>query len=98
MGAGYFTGKRALCRLARHHAEDGELLVADPNSEENTPHKTYRFATMTQQAKGDYPFMICEKRMRPWRRHKKKAPKEALKENETSKALSSQQNRYFKRN
>lgn len=35
-------------------------LVADPNSEENTLHKTYRFAEMLRQAKGDYPFMICD--------------------------------------
>lgn len=41
-------------------AANGELLVADPNSEENTLHKTYRFAEMLRQAKGDYPFMICD--------------------------------------
>ena len=41
-------------------AENGELLVADPNSEERTEKKTYRFAEIIRQAKGDYPFMICE--------------------------------------
>ena len=41
-------------------AANGELLVADPNSEEHTLHKTYRFAEMLRQAKGDYPFMICD--------------------------------------
>lgn len=47
--------------LRAYNSEDGELLVADPNSEEKTTQKTYRFATMIQQGKGDYPFMICEK-------------------------------------
>lgn len=59
-GAGVFHRKRALCRFCAALAANGELLVADPNSEENTLHKTYRFAEMLRQAKGDYPFMICD--------------------------------------
>lgn len=60
VGPGYFTGGGHYVVL-RGIAENGELLVADPNSEEKTLHKTYRFAAMIQQARGDYPFMICEK-------------------------------------
>ena len=60
VGPGYFTGSGHYVVL-RGIAPNGELLVADPNSEENTLHKTYRFAEMLRQAKGDYPFMICEK-------------------------------------
>ena len=60
VGAGYFTENGHYVVL-RGITEDGKLLVADPNSEEKTTQKTYRFATMIQQGKGDYPFMICEK-------------------------------------
>ena len=60
VGAGYFTENGHYVVL-RGITEDGKLLVADPNSEEKTTQKTYRFATIIQ-----------------------------LKENETSKALSSQ--------
>lgn len=59
VGPGYFTGSGHYVVL-RGIAANGELLVADPNSEENTLHKTYRFAEMLRQAKGDYPFMICD--------------------------------------
>ena len=59
VGAGYFTGSGHYIVL-RGIAENGELLVADPNSEERTEEKTYRFAEIIRQAKGDYPFMICE--------------------------------------
>ena len=59
VGAGYFTGSGHYIVL-RGIAENGELLVADPNSEEKTEEKTYRFAEIIRQAKGDYPFMICE--------------------------------------
>lgn len=60
VGAGYFTDDGHYIVL-RGITEDGELLVADPNSEEKTTQKTYRFAALIQQGKGDYPFMICEK-------------------------------------
>ena len=60
VGAGYFTENGHYVVL-RGITEDGKLLVADPNSEEKTTQKTYRFAAMIQQGKGDYPFMICEK-------------------------------------
>ena len=60
VGPGYFTGGGHYVVL-RGITENGELLVADPNSEEKTLRKTYRFAAMIQQARGDYPFMICEK-------------------------------------
>ena len=59
VGPGYFTGSGHYVVL-RGIAANGELLVADPNSEENTLHKTYRFAEMLRQAKGDYPFMISD--------------------------------------
>ena len=60
VGPGYFTGSGHYVVL-RGITENGELLVADPNSEEKTLRKTYRFAAMIQQARGDYPFMICER-------------------------------------
>lgn len=59
VGPGYFTGSGHYIVL-RGIAENGELLVADPNSREKTEEKTYRFAEIIRQAKGDYPFMICE--------------------------------------
>lgn len=59
VGAGYFTGSGHYIVL-RGIAENGELLVADPNSEEKTEKKTYRVAEIIRQAKGDYPFIICE--------------------------------------
>lgn len=61
VGPGYFTGSGHYIVL-RGIAENGELLVADPNSREKTEEKTYRFAEIIRQAKGDYPFMICEKK------------------------------------
>lgn len=64
VGAGYFTDGGHYIVL-RGITEDGELLVADPNSEEKTTQKTYRFAALIQQGKGDYPFMICEKADEP---------------------------------
>ena len=60
VAAGYFTENGHYVVL-RGITEDGKLLVADPNSEEKTTQKTYRFAAMIQQGRGDYPFMICEK-------------------------------------
>ena len=63
-GEGYFTENGHYVVL-RGITEDGKLLVADPNSEEKTTQKTYRFAAMIQQGKGDYPFMICEKEDTP---------------------------------
>lgn len=59
VGPGYFTGSGHYIVL-RGISENGELLVADPNSREKTEEKTYRFAEIIRQAKGDYPFMICE--------------------------------------
>lgn len=64
VGEGYFTENGHYVVL-RGITEDGKLLVADPNSEEKTTQKTYRFAAMIQQGKGDYPFMICEKEDAP---------------------------------
>ena len=61
VGPGYFTGSGHYIVL-RGIAENGELLVADPNSREKTEEKTYRFAEIIRQAKGDYPFMICEQK------------------------------------
>lgn len=60
VGKGYFATNGHYIVL-RGIAENGELLVADPNSEEKTTQKTYRFAALIQQGKGKYPFMICEK-------------------------------------
>ena len=59
VGPGYFTNGGHYIVL-RGIAENGELLVADPNSREKTEEKTYRFAEIIRQVKGDYPFMICE--------------------------------------
>ena len=61
VGPGYFTESGHYIVL-RGIAENGELLVADPNSREKTEEKTYRFAEIIRQAKGDYPFMICEQK------------------------------------
>lgn len=61
VGPGYFTESGHYIVL-RGVAENGELLVADPNSREKTEEKTYRFAEIIRQAKGDYPFMICERK------------------------------------
>ena len=47
VGPGYFTGSGHYVVL-RGIAANGELLVADPNSEENTLHKTYRFAEIEE--------------------------------------------------
>ena len=51
VGPGYFTGSGHYVVL-RGIAANGELLVADPNSEENTLHKTYRFAEIAQAGEG----------------------------------------------
>ena len=88
VGAGYFTETGTTSSFAAS-PRTGNCWSPTPTARKDDA-ETYRFATMIQQGKGDYPFMICEKRTCLWRRHKKKAPKEALKENETSKALSSQ--------
>ena len=80
-GPGYFTGSGHYVVL-RGIAANGELLVADPNSEENTLHKTYRFAEMLRQAKGDYPFMICESEDVPVETAQKESAQRSAKRNE----------------
>ena len=47
-GAGYFTGKRALCRFARHCGRRGCCSSPIRTARKRRLHKTYRFAEIAQ--------------------------------------------------
>lgn len=59
MGAGIFTESGHYIVL-RGIAENGKILINDPNSRSNTK-KAFPLETLIRESKGETPFVICEK-------------------------------------
>ena len=59
MGAGIFTESGHYIVL-RGIAENGKILINDPNSRSNTK-KAFPLETLIRESKGETPFIICEK-------------------------------------